>query len=69
MRRTSNESEKVENYADIYKPGLSAEITLIKIRIIQEMIQIDRPKNWNNERMMSVINDLINVEKRSHHKS
>jgi hypothetical protein len=31
-------------------------------KIIQALIQIERPMNWNREKLIDTIKDLINVE-------
>jgi hypothetical protein len=37
--------------------------SIIKAKIIQALIQIERPINWNREKLLDTIKDLINVEK------
>ncbi len=36
---------------------------LIKVKIIQELIQIDRPTNWNTTKVKEVICQLMSTEK------
>jgi K+/H+ antiporter YhaU regulatory subunit KhtT len=33
------------------------------MKIIQEMIQIERPMNWNREKLETIIKELIKIEK------
>jgi K+/H+ antiporter YhaU regulatory subunit KhtT len=35
----------------------------VKMKIIQEMIQIERPMNWNREKLETIIKELIKIEK------
>ena len=35
----------------------------IKAKVIQALIQIERPMNWNREKLLDTIKDLINVER------
>jgi hypothetical protein len=37
-------------------------ISIVKAKIIQSLIQIERPINWNREKLLDMIKDLINVE-------
>ncbi len=36
---------------------------IIKAKVIQALIQIERPTNWNREKLIYTIKDLINVER------
>jgi hypothetical protein len=38
-------------------------IFIIKAKILQALIQIERPINWKREKLLDTIKDLINVEK------
>ncbi len=38
-------------------------VTIVKAKIIQALIQIERPMNWDRERLLDTIKDLINVER------
>ena len=38
-------------------------ITIVKAKIIQALIQIERPMNWNREKLLDTIKDLIKVER------
>jgi hypothetical protein len=51
------------SYEEIYNFELNPSTILLKIRVIQEIIQIVRPKNWNDGNMMSLLNDLIETER------
>jgi hypothetical protein len=53
----------VMNYDDIYAFELKPSVILLKIRVIQELIQIARPRNWNDDNMLSLLNDLIETER------
>ena len=49
-------------YEDLYRNELNSASSLIKIRIIQEFIQINRPINWNLERHKNLICQIMNTE-------
>jgi exonuclease III len=63
MSKMRLENEHVTIYDDIYKPGKTAAISLIKIRVIQELIQIVRPTNWDEGKMKNICNELLKMEK------
>jgi hypothetical protein len=53
----------VSSYDEVYNAASSSGTNLIKIRLIQELIQIDRPKNWGPEHIKRIITNLINTDK------
>jgi hypothetical protein len=62
MSKWGKTEESVQSYENIYKVGLSPGPALIKIRVIQELIQIDRPKNWDIEKLESLVENLLRTE-------
>jgi hypothetical protein len=50
MRFLKNEQDCVINYEDIFKIGPNMANNVVKVKTIQTMIQIERPKNWNMNR-------------------
>ena len=63
MTKTKNVSDRVLQYQDIFITPQKSSITLIKIRIIQELIQIERPKNWSKEIFNDKIKEIVRIEK------
>ena len=63
MTQTLNEHDKVNKYEDIFNSCEWPGTAMVKIRIIQELIQIERPKNWNAEKILNIVRDLMNVER------
>jgi exonuclease III len=61
----SANAKEVEKYEDIFIPGTSYAICLIKIKLIQEMIQIDRPMNWIPENITNIITNLMKIEQQN----
>jgi hypothetical protein len=59
ISKLGNEQDSVKEYDNVYKVGSSPAIALVKIKVIQELIQIERPKNWNDEKMDSLVEELI----------
>jgi hypothetical protein len=52
----------ISEYSQIYNAGETAGITIIKAKIIQEMIQIRRPTNWDTSNFEKVVDELVNME-------
>jgi hypothetical protein len=36
---------------------------IIKIKIIQSLIQIERPKNWTTDNIYKITREIMNIEK------
>jgi hypothetical protein len=56
-------NDLVLSYDDVYKVSKSPEIALVKIRVIQAMIQIERPQSWSNENLSVLVRDILNTER------
>ena len=56
-------SEKIVSYEKIFDWGGSACVILIKLKIINEFIQLERPKNLTKDRISTLIKMLIITEK------
>ena len=63
MNKLEMNHDIIKEYEDVYKPGSNSAIALIKIRIIQELIQIERPRLWNKENVTKIILEMIKIEK------
>jgi hypothetical protein len=59
----NNESDLVGKYENIFEACKNPSYTIIKLKIIQEIIQIVRPKNWNKDKVVQVIKSLWSTEK------
>ena len=61
--RTNDSMSKVINeYHDIYAMDDCAHVCKVKMRIIQEMIQIERPRDWNLTQIESISMDIRKIE-------
>ncbi len=63
LSEISLESERILEYEDVFKVTNSSAITHIKMKIIQEMIQITRPSGWDKCKINKLILDISNIEK------
>jgi hypothetical protein len=55
--------DKIDSYKKVFDFGGTACATLIKLKIINEFIQIERPKHMSKSKILPVINQLIITEK------
>jgi hypothetical protein len=62
MNHTENGQECVNNYENVFRTCEEPAISIVKAKVIQALIQIERPINWNREKLLDTIKDLINVE-------
>jgi exonuclease III len=63
MVKVNKTDEQINDYKQIYEVGKTSGTALIKIKVIQELIQIRRPMNWNMENLKKLVTDLVNIEK------
>jgi hypothetical protein len=63
MTNIGHYKDCVDSYENIYNHASSSAITTIKLKVIQELIQINRPINWNKEKALSVALEIVNIEK------
>ncbi len=55
--------ECVKKYEDIFQTCEWPGACTVKMKIIQEMIQIERPMRWNHEKLETIIKELIKIQK------
>jgi hypothetical protein len=53
----------VNSYDKIYNHAGSSAITTIKLKLIQVLIQIERPTNWNKDNVIKAALEIIKIEK------
>jgi len=53
---------QINKYEDIYATDKIGPLSIIKMKIVQEFIQIERPVNWCKERVKQLIINLRNIE-------
>ena len=54
---------EVKEYSDIFIVENASILSKVKIKIIQEMMQIIRPKNWSLENLKDVYKGIDQIEK------
>ena len=62
MSRISNSQIKVGKFEDVFDIYPNRTLSVVKVKVIQAMIQIERPRSWNWERVRRLAMDLKNVE-------
>jgi hypothetical protein len=55
--------DQVNIYDDIFKTCRHPAVNIVKIKIIQSLIQIIRPSNWSENNIIDLIKELMNLEK------
>jgi exonuclease III len=63
MTSLNEPQECVNLYEDIFRKCENSGSSIIKIRIVQAMIQIARPTNWDRNKVTELIKDLVVKEK------
>ena len=58
----NSRAKVVNNYQDIYNIDDCAHVCKVKMKIIQEMIQIERPRGWNIEQINNISKDIKKIE-------
>jgi hypothetical protein len=53
---------RTENFEDVFTPGDNQPTCIVKIKLIQQLIQIDRPKNWNEEKLKKIIEQTMSTD-------
>jgi hypothetical protein len=62
MANLNFQNEKAQDYENILVIGEIGVLNKIKIRVIQGMIQIDRPVNWSKDSILKLANDIKWIE-------
>ena len=62
MTQIGKSCELVNNFEDLVKSCNSPEISIVKVKVIQQLIQIERPMNWDQDKLHTIIRELINIE-------
>ena len=55
-------SNLINEYKDIYHIDDCGHMCKVKMKIIQEMIQIEHPIGWNIERINKISNEIKRIE-------
>ena len=55
-------SKLINEYQNIYDIDDCAHVCKVKMKIIQEMIQIERPSGWNLEQIHKISREFKNIE-------
>jgi hypothetical protein len=63
MNQIANDQECINKYDDVFRTCELPGACTVKMKIIQEMIQIERPMRWNREKLETIIKELIKIEK------
>jgi hypothetical protein len=62
LTQINKEDETVRKYEDIFEVGRTKCLVIVKIKVIQALIQIERPKNWTLTNLKKIVKELIDIE-------
>jgi hypothetical protein len=63
MCQLNNHKECVILYEDVFWTRELPATRMVKTKILQAIIQIERPTNWTRQKILDIINHLINAER------
>ncbi len=58
----NQQCERVLDYENIFTIGNNAKMNKVKMKVIQGIIQIDRPVNWTKDKITNISNEIRNTE-------
>ncbi len=61
-KHENKQDEKVNNYDDIFKIGDTKIISKVKMKVIQNMIQVERPVNWSLVNVVKIASEIRRIE-------
>jgi len=62
MNKNNKKEDLVTSYDKIFTAGSNEIINLIKISIIKELIQIERPVNWKKENLDHLVKNMYEID-------
>jgi hypothetical protein len=62
LSEVTNNNCMIRDYNDLYNMPGNAVVNTLKVKIIQELIQIVRPMRWSVENLKTIVADLKNIE-------
>ena len=62
MTKSKQSTSRILSYEEIFNIGDVGVVSKVKMKVIQEMIQIERPVNWSIENIMKIAKNLKNIE-------
>ena len=62
MAKIQLNHELVNSFEKIFVAGQTQGTCLVKIKVIQEMIQVERPRNWDMDKLKNVVSELMKIE-------
>ena len=62
MHKNNKKEDLVTSYDKIFTAGSNEVVNIIKISIIKEIIQIDRPVNWKKENLDLLVQNIYKID-------
>ena len=54
--------ERILDYDNVFKIGNNATMNKVKIKVVQEIIQIERPSNWTINKIIKIAREMKRIE-------
>jgi hypothetical protein len=55
-------NERIQEYDNVFRVGNTGNVSKVKMKIIQGMIQVERPRCWTIERIKEIANEIKGIE-------
>ena len=62
LQKIDYAQSKIQNYEEIYITQDISALSTVKMKIIQEMIQIQRPMGWSMDNVEKIAKEMKNIE-------
>ncbi len=62
MYKNNKKEDLITSYDKIFTAGSNEVVNIIKISIIKEIIQIDRPVNWKKENLDLLVQNIYKID-------
>ena len=65
---SNEQEEKVQEYNDIFRIRNIKIISKVKVKVIQGIIQIERPVNWSIDNVLTIAKEIEKIEVYNYHR-
>jgi hypothetical protein len=60
---SGNRADCVNIYDDIFRSCECSGSNVLKLKVTQELIQIERPRGWDKSKILNILKEIMNTEK------
>jgi hypothetical protein len=58
----NQDNERIQEYDKVFEVGNTGNVSKVKMKIVQGMIQIERPRFWTSEKIKDIVNEIKSIE-------